>query len=145
MSIWELLAQAGGLSETAADVIFVVRAGKDESSPTRIPIDLRGLRDPKAATPIPQIVLQGGDTIFVPKAPQFYLSGQVGRPGMYRVEEKLTLEKALINAGGVTALGSERRIEVKRRNEKGVEAVTRMKLGDLVKPDDVIRVKERLF
>jgi len=144
MTIFDLLAQAGGTKETGSDVIYLVRTNRDGVS-TRYPIDLSVLRQSNGSASMPTQVLEGGDVIFVPKAEEFYIYGEVNKPGMYHLDEKLTLEQAIVRAGGITAQGSTHRIEVKRRNGKGAETVTHMRLPDMVQPNDMIRVKESLF
>jgi polysaccharide export outer membrane protein len=109
----------------------------------RYPINLKGLVDQKNA--MPTQALQGGDSIYVPRAPQFYIFGEVTAPNMYRIEPGMTVVQAIARAGGVTPRGSRNRIELKRKDANGQEHVVKAKLSDLVQPDDVIRVKESIF
>lgn len=143
-SIVDLLAQAGGETEVASDTVYILRT--DSSGKVkRYPVSLRGLTNGGATSAPPQRLL-GGDLVYVPKAEQFYILGEVQRPGMYKIEDQLTVIKAVSLAGGVTVKGSTRRIEVKHAGKNGSEPVT-TKAGpnDLVQPDDVIRVKESIF
>ena len=41
-----------------------------------------------------------GDTIYVPPAGYFFISGQVARPGRYRLERGMTVEQAITLASG---------------------------------------------
>jgi polysaccharide export outer membrane protein len=145
MSIFDLLAQAGGTRETSADVVYLTRAKTADGTSVEIPISLKSLRKSATGPADNAVVLQGGDTIVVPKADQFYIYGEVRTPGQYRYDDGLTIEQAVIRAGGMTTLGSKRRIDVKRRNAQGAETITRMKLDERVRPDDIINVKERVF
>jgi polysaccharide biosynthesis/export protein len=141
-TIFDLLAQASGAKETASSTIYLLRTGKDGST-ARYPIDLRVLADnPKS---IANQSLQGGDSIFVPKADEFYIYGEVTAPNKYRLEPGMTIVQAIIRAGGVTARGSRNRVEVKRKGPSGEDILSKGKLEDLVKPNDVIRVKESIF
>ena len=141
-TIFDLLAQASGAKETASSTIYLLRTGKDGAT-TRYPIDLRVLADnPKS---IANQSLQGGDSIFVPKADEFYIYGEVTAPNKYRLEPGMTIVQAIIRAGGVTARGSRNRVEVKRKGPSGEDILSKGKLEDLVKPNDVIRVKESIF
>jgi polysaccharide biosynthesis/export protein len=140
--IFDLLALAGGALETGSDVIFLMRA--DASGQIqRYPINLKGFGDIKNS--IPNQALRGGDEIFIPRAEQFYIYGEVTAPNKYRVEPDMTVVQAIARAGGVTPRGSERRVEIKRLIGNGKYATVKAKLNDPVKPDDVIRVKESLF
>jgi polysaccharide export outer membrane protein len=40
-----------------------------------------------------------GDTIYIPRATFYYVSGEVNRPGRYRLEQDTTIAKALTVAG----------------------------------------------
>jgi len=140
-TIFDLLALAGGALDTAADEIFLLRP--DASGNTqRYPINLKGLEDPRKA--IPMQALRGGDSIFVPRAEQFYIYGEVTAPNKYRIEPQMTVIQAISRAGGVTLRGSERRVDIKRLSN-GNYITVKAKLNELVQPDDVIHVKESIF
>jgi polysaccharide export outer membrane protein len=141
-SIFDLLAEAGGALETSSDTVFLLRADSTGAI-QRYPINLKGLDDPKKS--IPTQTLHGGDSIFVPKADQFYIYGEVTTPNKYRVEPDMTVIQAIARAGGVTPRGSERRVDIKRLTADGKYVTLKAKLNDLVKADDVIRVKESIF
>jgi polysaccharide biosynthesis/export protein len=140
-TIIDLLAQAGGMKDTAADLGYVIRT--DETGRvSRIPVNLNVLADARDAVPTP---LMGGDSLLVPPAEQFSISGEVALPGRYRIEPGMTLTQAIARAGGVTARGSERRIQLKRSDKPGHYQTLHPKPGELVKADDIISVKESLF
>ena len=52
-------------------------------------------------------VAQPGDTIYVHRAPIFYIYGEAQRPGPYRVERGMTVMQALAQGGGPPPRGSE--------------------------------------
>jgi polysaccharide biosynthesis/export protein len=142
-SIVDLLAQAGGETELASDTVYILRTDSG-GKVNRYPVSLRALTNGGATSAARGLL--GGDLVYVPKADQFYILGEVQRPGMYKIEDQLTVIKAVSLAGGVTAKGTTRRIEVKHAGRNGSDPVT-TKAGpnDLVEPDDVIRVKESIF
>jgi polysaccharide export outer membrane protein len=109
----------------------------------RYPISLKGLNGAKQSIQLQ--ALRGGDSIFVPRAEQFYVYGEVTSPNKYRVEPDMTVIEAIARAGGVTPRGSERRVDIKRMTPDGKYVTVKAKLNDLVKPDDVIHVKESIF
>jgi polysaccharide export outer membrane protein len=141
-TIFDLLAQAGGVKETSSSTIFLLRTDADGKI-ERYPIDLKAMADGRGALPFPG--LRGGDSIMVPRAAQFYIFGEVTSPNMYRIEPGMTIVQAIARAGGVTPRGSRNRFELKRRDANGVEHEVKAKLSDPVLPDDVIRVKESIF
>jgi polysaccharide export outer membrane protein len=142
-TIVDLLAQAGGVNDTAADVGYVLRS--DESGHVeRYPVNLSMVRNGEGA--LPNWTFVGGDRLIVPPADLFFIEGEVSNPGKYRIEPGMTVLDALTRAGGVTEKGSERRIQLKRRSDKpGQYKTLHVKSGDLVKAGDIIRVKESLF
>jgi polysaccharide export outer membrane protein len=82
----------------------------------------------------------------VPRAPQFYIYGEVQRPGAYRLERNMTVSRAISAGGGLTPRGSERRTLVKRRDANGKEQTYSIKgSDDQLKADDVVFVRESLF
>lgn len=141
-TIFDLLALAGGALDTGSDVIYLLRADAN-GVVQRYPINLKGLDDPKKS--IPSQALRGGDSIFVPRAEQFYIYGEVTAPNKYRVEPDMTVIQAIARAGGVTPRGSERRVDIKRMTADGKYVTFKAKLNDVIKSDDVIHVKESIF
>ncbi len=141
-TVFDLLALAGGITDNGADVIYLLRPDKS-GHVSRLPIDLKGLADNQK--PIPTITLRGGDTVFVPRAEQFYISGEVASPNMYRLEPGMTVLQAMSRGGGVTLRGSENRVEIRRRLADNRYVTVTPQLTDPVFPNDVIRVKERIF
>jgi len=141
-SVFDLLAQAGGVTEIGADVVYILRTDAG-GVVNRYLINLKGLANETSA--MPTQTLQRGDSLYVPRAQQFYIYGEVTKPDMYRIEPGMTVVQAIARAGGVTPRGSERRIDVKRTGKDGNYVIAHAKLSDLVQPDDVITVKESIF
>jgi polysaccharide export outer membrane protein len=142
----DLLAQAGGpiVSESGNPNAGV--AG-DEATLTRrdgkvIKIDLGALFAGDSRQNVP---VAGGDTIFVPRAPQFYVYGEVQKAGVYQLQHHMTVAQAISAGGGLTQRGSQRRIVLKRKDDQGREYETSIKTSEILQPDDVLYVKESLF
>ncbi|MGH8737617.1 MAG: SLBB domain-containing protein, partial [Burkholderiales bacterium] len=91
------------------------------------------------------IELHSGDSIYVPRAPVFYIYGEVRRAGVYRLEPGMTVAQALSVGGGLTERGTERGLEIRRRTPDGKAREIEARLTASVEPDDVIYVKESLF
>jgi polysaccharide biosynthesis/export protein len=90
------------------------------------------------------VSLHSGDTIFIPKAETFFVSGQVRNPGEFVMRKEMTVRQALALAGDVTERGSTRRIQI-MRHVNGVETRVSANPEDPVRPGDNIVVRERLF
>src|ERR1700724_3732132 len=91
------------------------------------------------------IELYGGDTLFVNRAPMFYIYGQVQKPGQVRLERGMTVMQALASGGGVTGKGTSRGIVRHRRDDNGKVKEESVSLDDDVHDQDVIYVKESMF
>lgn len=141
-SVFDLLASAGGKTADGAETIVLVRTESD-GTVSRTAIDLGALAD--VSKPFPTIKFRGGDTLFVPKAAQIFIYGEVTSPGKYALQPGTTLIQALTIAGGVTRRGSLSRIEIKRRTADGGFKTLSPKLNDPIEAEDVIRVKESIF
>jgi polysaccharide export outer membrane protein len=137
-TVIDLLADAGGaINMLAADEATLIRADG-----TRVPIDLFELFQGDTAQ---NAVVQGGDTLYVPRAPQFYIYGEVQRPGAYRLERRMTVSQAISAGGGLTPRGTEHRATVKRKDSAGKERRIGVRAADLLQPDDVLLIKESIF
>ena len=141
-TVVDLLAQAGGVKESASDTGYVLRSD-DAGHINRYPINLDVATDAQGASPA--WTWAGGDSLVVPRAEHFSIQGEVTTPGRYRIDPGMTVLQAIARAGGITERGSEHRIQVKRAGKPGQYQTIHAKPGDLVKPDDIILVKESIF
>ena len=137
----DVLAMAGGLVPAAADTATVTRnrEGKGET----LNIDLAAIIQRGEAAK--DIEVLSGDSVFVPKAPVVYVTGEVTRAGAYRLEPGMTVMQAISLAGGITPRGGESRIKVRRREPDGKWKESSAKPKDQVLADDVIFVREGLL
>ena len=181
VTLIEALAQVGYLTQTAGTEVLVIHATREQQasgkplSPQQVAdanttrVNFAQLQEGKLGD---NVILNEGDTIFVPKAQKFYIMGQVKTAGPFTWEPGMTARQALSLAGGVTEKGSDRRLRVtQKRDEKGVpcereiDADTPAKekpdqdfcaksakekkydidLQDLVWPNDTIEVPQRLL
>jgi polysaccharide export outer membrane protein len=136
-----MLAAAGGIAGSGADVVIVT--GTRNGQPFRREIDV--VKMSSSGNTADDIALAGGDTLFVNRAPLFYIYGQVQRPGQFRLERDMTVMQALASGGGVTGKGSRRGIVLHRRDANGKVKEIDVSLDDDVRDEDVIYVKEALF
>lgn len=137
----DMLAAAGGVTPTGDDVLILT--GQREGKPFRKVIDIPALFLNEKSDE--DIVLAGGDTLYVNKAPVFYIYGEAQRPGPYRIERGMTVMQALAQGGGPTVRGSENRLRLHRRDAAGKVVETTPRLTDPVRAEDVIYVRESLF
>lgn len=151
MTLIEALARAGSTLPSASGEVAIVRAPQGAQGPV-LPGQQKdadmfraSIRDLEAGSLKQNIELQDGDTIFVPRAEEIYVFGEVKNPGSYALKNvNTTVLQALSLAGGVTPNGAIGRIRIVRV-VNGETVQVKVKLTDLVKPGDTIKVPERYF
>ncbi|MDG1904999.1 MAG: polysaccharide export protein [Arenicella sp.] len=115
-NIFEMLSLAGGLSETASDVIRVKTMQPDPETGQLVQQDLilnvRSLLEGSEAASF--IRLRGGDSILVPDAGVIFVDGAVKKPGSYVMQGETNVMKAIAMAGGIEWAGKERKVQVIR-------------------------------
>ena len=141
-TVTDLMAEAGGITLSGADNIMLIRR-QHNGQPQQIDIDTRALYHDKQFAQ--DLSVHDGDVIFVPRAPVFYIYGEVQKPGAFRLERNMTLMQALSVGGGITPRGTQRGIQIQRRGEGGQAVSIKAALGDEIRVDDVIYVQESLF
>jgi polysaccharide biosynthesis/export protein len=137
----DMLAAAGGVTPTGDDVLIV--SGARDGKPFRKTIDIPALFQNTRGEN--DIVLAPGDTIYVDKAPLFYIYGEAQKPGPYRIERGMTVLQALAQGGGPTNRGSQNRLRLNRTGPDGKVVTTEPRLTDPIQPGDVLFVRESLF
>ena len=138
----EMLANAGGINPSGADVLTLTRVEAGQLKK----IDINQNKAFGSGDVALDIPVRGGDVIFVPRAPQYYIYGEVQHPGYLRLEQDMTVTQALAGGGGVTARGSETRIRISRRDRTSGKTQTYdAPLDAPVLADDVIFVPATQF
>lgn len=149
LTVFEAIVRAGQATAAASDEVLIIRAApsaagalSDPASgvPGVLTVNLAPLRDGDMTN---NVALKDGDMIIVREAQDFFISGEVRAPGAYPARTGLTVEQALALAGGLTERGSTRRIEIKRVGEEDI--LKGVKLDDLVKPGDTIKVNRAIM
>jgi polysaccharide export outer membrane protein len=136
-----MLAAAGGVASTGGEIVSV--SGMRNGKPFRRDVDI--VKMSSTGNTADDIELYGGDTVYVNRAPMFYIYGQVQKPGQYRLERGMTVIQALATGGGVTGKGTQRGIVRHRRDANGKVKEEGVSMDDDVQDRDVIYVKESLF
>lgn len=75
---------------------------------------------------------------------QFYINGEVEKPGGYPYQPGLTLQKAVALAGGFTERASKSKMYVIHDGEEG-KPPRKIELGTLLRPGDVVTIEESFF
>ena len=143
MRFTDVLAMVGGaLGESGSDTAVVM--GQRNGQPTRLEIDVPGIFAPGGQAG--DVLILPGDTIWVDRAPQVYLQGEINRPGPMRLGRNMTLMHVLASAGGISQRGTLRGLRIVRRNPQGrYETFTPASMEDSLRDGDVIIVPESLL
>ncbi|GGI54042.1 hypothetical protein GCM10011430_12160 [Oxalicibacterium solurbis] len=140
-SLTDVLALAGGMTPDAGDNIVLMRTRDGKTTKETIDLEkMMGSSDPNSN---PQMM--AGDSLYVERAPHFYIYGEVQKPGSYKLERNMIVLQALSAGGGLSPRGTERGIRIKRRDAKGELHEIEVNHDDLVKAGDIVYVKESLF
>ena len=140
MKLTDMLATAGGVAPTGGDLVVIT--GTRNGKPFRAEVDLPSAFSP--ASGAQDVLIQNGDEIWVDRAPQVFIYGEVQRPGAIRLERGMTVMQALAAGGGLTQRGTQRGIRVHRGTGDKLE-VLQPAMNDRLENGDVIYVRESLF
>lgn len=146
LRVYDLISQAGGLTDKAGNVIQLVHFRPAESIET-IPLnDL--IRKPQLNR-----VLQDGDFINVPESGVIYVTGNVNKAGAFPLKETIKLSQAIAMAGGLAEDSKKKEIHLVRSSGPDQTETTEVivNLFDIekdatkdiiLKPYDVVMVPE---
>lgn len=137
----DILTLAGGVSATGGNNVTLVltRSGKTEKREIDVPAMFR------SGNLAENVEVQNGDTLYVQRAPVFYIYGEVQRAGVYRLEPNMVVMQALSLGGGLTARGTDKKVSIQRRLANGKFVRLDARLTDPINVDDILYVAESLF
>lgn len=150
VTLIEALAQAGSVTSGAGSDVLILHPKETTKGAPTLPqegdadVQRVSLRDIQSGKLSQNVQIRDGDTIFVPKADRFFVTGQVRNPGSYVLEPGTTVLQAISMAGGVSDRGSNRRIRIIRVVDNKKQEFD-AKSTDLVQPGDTIMVRQRLL
>lgn len=108
----DVLAVANGLLEDAGSIAYVTRENPDTKERMRYMVSLDELL--KQGNMRQNLVVLGGDVIFIPMAGQCFIDGAVRNPGTYALKTKMTITEALALAGGLASYADDDGIKLIR-------------------------------
>ena len=142
MRMTEVLALAGGVvAGVGSDTI--VLTGTRDGRPFRHEVDLPRLFAPGGTAE--DTVVAPGDTVWVDRAPQIYMYGEIQHPGVMRLERGMTVMQAVAAGGGATPRGTLKGLKVTRRAADGKMQTLEPSMEDTLKDGDVVFIRESLF
>lgn len=135
LTVEKAIMLAGGFSETA-DI-------KDITISSEIDPDQEQTATLSTSVTPGDIITIGGS--YAQSAENIYLYGAVASPGSIGFRAGLTVEKAIILAGGFTERASKKKITIRRETEEGMNEIKRAKLSVQLEPGDIITIGESFF
>jgi len=150
ITLLDALAQSGSPTPAAGSEVLILHPKTPPDDGPTLPnqrdaevtrVNLREIEDGKLSR---NVTVRDGDTIFVPKAERFFVTGLVRSPGSYVLERNMTVLQAISTAGGISERGSNRGLKMVRivnNKRKELDA----KPTDIVRPGDTIVVRQRLL
>jgi polysaccharide biosynthesis/export protein len=141
-TVTDVLAAAGGISAKGSKVVTLIRPVPTGAA-KRYQVDLNTIFGNGDASH--NVKVMRGDIIHVPPTPVFYIYGEVRQPGAYPLAADMTIHQALSVGGGLTLRGTERGINVDRKDADGTVTTYSAQLTDVLEPDDVVHVPESWF
>ena len=142
MRLTEVLALAGGIvAGVGSDSVVLI--GQREGRPYRHEVDLPRLFAQGGTSE--DIVVNPGDTLWVDRAPQIYMYGEIQHAGVVRLERGMTVMQAVAAGGGATPRGTLKGLRVTRRGPDGRMQTLEPSMEDTLKDGDVVFIKESLF
>jgi len=160
-NILDFILLAGGPTQSAADVVIILKRDKDGAIKERIE---KKLSEIISNTGIFKV--EGGDVIYIARregrdilgeftnvrSNAVYVLGEVKSPGAYEYKDGYTLLDVIVNAGGPTEFAAKGRVKIYRvvggkREEVNIDLddIIKKKTNPQVSPGDIIYVPERFF
>jgi polysaccharide biosynthesis/export protein len=137
-----LIAIAGGITLGGSDTVILNRQTPNAEQ-SKVEIDLPSIYlEGKNQL---DVVLQAGDSVYVHRQPNFYISGSVGRPGNYVVDRGLSIGQAIAKGGSYTLRSRESGVRLLRRDTSGKVVERIPSMDELIQADDHIFIRESLF
>lgn len=116
-TVSQLIAKADGLKGDAFTNRALIHREREDLTLEVIPVDVKGVLDGSVA----DVVLQKNDVLYIPSIHDLNdignieVEGEVARPGTFVYADNMTLEDAVMMAGGLLESASTVRIDVTRR------------------------------
>ena len=142
MRLTEVISLAGGvIAGAGSDPIVLI--GRRNGQAYRYEADLPKIFAPGGSND--DIVVMPGDTIWVDRAPQIYMYGEIQHPGALRLERGMTVMQAIAASGGATPRGTLKGLKITRRGPDGRIQTIEPSMEDTLKDGDVMYIRESLF
>lgn len=142
MNLMDVLAMAEGLSDTAGRIVQIRRKGDSEEAAQSLIIDLDQMV--KEGREELNVGIKGGDVVYVPEAGSVYVDGAVRKAGSYPIRQEMSVQEAIVAAGGLQSFADAKNVKLVRYMGKGRREVAKLSLEDLQRGEaDELKVQDR--
>lgn len=142
-TLLQLISKAGGVTADAGETVTIRRSAANRQAEPTVTIELKEVLD-RGDSPL-DVPIADGDSIFVPQAGVFYVTGQVRKPDSYKLERGISVITAITKAGGFTELASKGKVRIIRKTDGGEQVLKNVPMHEPVQVNDVIVVPESFF
>lgn len=114
-------------------------------------IEVSGLSTERAAQEISKTLKEAGFlvnpsvTVSIDPTQTILIMGEVVGAGEFPFKDRMTILDAVGKAGGFSYRANQHSFDIVRKESNGLEKVVEANISTLLKPGDVIRVRERYF
>lgn len=137
----EIVSQAGGLKEGSGDTATIKRI--EDGKQKVIAININSLV--QGGNISQNILIQDGDTIYIPKGGTCYVTGEVDEPDAYPCDNDATVLNLIALAGGFTGKASHSGVRIIRMIDNAKTVLKDVDLNTPVVANDIIVVPESFF
>jgi len=142
-TLLEFISKAGGMMIDAGNVATIKRKKIGKIQEDNITIDLKHLIE-EGDTSL-NIPIKDGDSVYIAKADNFYVSGEIKKPDSYKLDSDVTVIKAITRAGGFSKIAAKGKVRIIRIIDGKKQVLENVNMDEAVLPDDVIVVPESFF
>lgn len=142
MNLMDVLALGEGLSETAGRIVQIRRKAEADQPAQSMIIDLDQMI--KEGQEELNIAIKGGDVVYVPEAGSVYVDGAVRKAGSYPIRQEMSVQEAIVAAGGLQSFADPGNVKLVRYVGKGRREVAKLSIADAQKGEaSELKVQDR--
>lgn len=142
-TLLEFISTAGGVTAEVGNTATIKRKTKAAGEEDQIVVDLESLI--KMGQTSLNVSIRDGDSVYISKADVYYVSGEVTKPGSFKLEADVTVIKAITVAGGFSKIAAKGKVRIIRIIDGQKREMENVKMDEPVLPNDVIVVPESFF
>ncbi|MBM9612679.1 polysaccharide biosynthesis/export family protein [Desulfobulbus rhabdoformis] len=126
----DVIALANGLKDKAGSSAFVTRHDSRMNKEITYLVDLEQLI--KNGHMDQNLVIQGGDVVYIPEAGKCFIDGAVRKPGTYSISSKMTIAEGVAMAGGLASFADTDGIKlIRAMGKEGKREIIELSYNDL--------------